>query len=204
MSSDTAQTGWRARLSPSVRRERIIDAAEALLLIHGGLPLPLADVARAAGVSKALIYAYFPTQPDLANALLVRRFMEMAAAGLEAAAARPDPLDAAQACADLYLEAVAKAGPVVHIILRDPFMAGRIDPDVAALRDRIARRLARTARLTLRLSPKEAVAAVSLMTTIPEETGRMVHAGDLPLTRGRELNRRLIGSSLRALTPDLG
>jgi len=201
MRSETAQRGGRARLSPEERRGQILDAAEVLLTAHGGLPLPLEDLARAAQVSKALIYAYFPNQHDLANALLARRFEALAAAGLEASAAT-DLFDAAQACAALYFEEVAQAGPVAHIVLRDPFMAGRIDPALAAIRDRIARRLARQARLTLRLSPKEAVAALSLMTTIPEEAGRLVHAGDLTKARGRELTARLIGSSLRALTPD--
>ncbi|MDP2212931.1 TetR/AcrR family transcriptional regulator [Phenylobacterium sp.] len=202
MRSVPAQRGGRARLSPEVRRGQILDAAEALLMSHGGLPLPLDDLARAAQVSKALIYAYFPTQHDLANALLARRFAALLSAGLEDASARPELFDAAQACAELYFEEVAQTGPVAHIVLRDPFMAGRIDPDIAAIRDRIARRLARAARRGLRLSPKEAVAALSLMTTIPEEAGRLVHAGDLSLGRGRELNRRLIASSLRALTPD--
>ncbi|MDP1619281.1 TetR/AcrR family transcriptional regulator [Phenylobacterium sp.] len=198
-----AQKGGRARLSPEVRRGQILDAAETLLTAHGGLPLPLEELARAALVSKALIYAYFPNQHDLANALLARRFTAMLAAGLEAAASQDAMDDAAQACAAAYFEEVAQAGPVAHIILRDPFMAGRIDPALTAIRDRIARRLARTARKSLRLSPKEAVAALSLMTTIPEEAGRLVHAGDLSLERGRELNRRLIASSLRALTPDV-
>ncbi|MEH6676414.1 TetR/AcrR family transcriptional regulator [Phenylobacterium sp.] len=202
MRSETAQRGGRARLSPEVRRGQILDAAEVQLIAHGGLPLPLEDLARAAQVSKALIYAYFPNQHDLANALLARRFAALLAAGLEDGAALADLFDAAQACAGLYFEEVAQAGPVAHIVLRDPFMAGRIDPALAAIRDRIARRLARQARSSLLLASKEAVAGLSLMTTIPEEAGRLVHAGDLSLERGRELTARLIGSSLRALTPD--
>jgi AcrR family transcriptional regulator len=202
MRSETAQRGGRARLAPEVRRGQILDAAEVLLIAHGGLPLPLEDLARAAQVSKALIYAYFPNQHDLANALLARQIAALLAAGLEDAVGRADLFDAAQASAGLYFEEVARAGPVAHIVLRDPFMAGRIDPTLAAIRDRMARRLARAGRATLRLSPKEAVAALSLMTTIPEEAGRLVHAGDLSLERGRELTARLIGSSLRALTPD--
>jgi len=202
MRSEPAQRGGRARLSPEVRRGQILDAAEALLISHGGLPLPLEDLAGPAQVSKALIYAYFPNQHDLANGLGARRFAALQSAGLEDSAARPELFDAAQACAALYFEDVAQAGPVTHIVLRDPFMAGRIDPHITALRDRIARRLARNARRSLRLSPKEAVAALSLMTTIPEEAGRLAHAGDLSLERGRELNTRLIASSLRALTPD--
>lgn len=204
MNSARAQTTGRARLPPEVRRAQILDAAEALLQAHGGLPLPLDELGRAAGISKALIYAYFPDQHALANAVLSRRMEAMMAAGLAQAAAEPDLTAAALACADLYFRDVAAAGPVVHIVLRDPFMAGRVDAKTERRRDRISRRLARAARRDLRLSAKEAVAALSLMTTIPEEAGRMAKAGDLSLERGRELTARLIGSSLRALSPEDG
>lgn len=202
MNSQTAPRGGRPRLPPHVRRGEILDAAEALLQAHGGLPLPLEQLAKAAQVSKALIYAYFPSQHDLANALLARRFEAMLSGGLMDAAAKPDPADAAQACARLYFNEVAQAGPVAHIILREPFMEGHVDPGLLATRDRIARRLARAVRRGLQMPPKEAVATLSLLTTIPEEAGRMTHAGDLTLERGRELTARLIGSSLRALAAD--
>lgn len=201
MDSAKAQTTGRARLPPEIRRAQILDAAEALVQAHGGLPLPLDELGRAAQVSKALIYAYFPDQHDLANALLSRRFAALTDGGLAEAASGPDLSAAAQACADLYFSDIAAAGPVVHIVLRDPFMAGRLDPETMRLRDRVSRRLARTARRALRLSAQEAVAALSLMTAIPEEAGRMVRAGDLSLERGRELTARLIASSLRALSP---
>ena len=149
------------------------------------------ELSRTAGVSKALVYAYFPDQHALANAMLARRFDALAAQGISEAAAQADVATAALACADLYFAQVAEAGPVVHIVLRDPFMAGRVDADIVRVRDRLSRRLARAARRSLRLSAKEAVAALSLMTTIPEEAGRLTFAGDLTPERGRELTARL-------------
>ena len=202
MDSAGAQTKGRARLPPEVRRDQILDAAEALLQAQGGLPLPLDELGRAAGVSKALIYAYFPDQHALANALLRRRLAALEDGGLGDAASDPDLTAAGQACAGIYFSDIALAGPVAHIVLRDPFMAGRVDPQVVRLRDRVSRRLARTARRALRLSAKEAVAALSLMTTIPEEAGRMVQAGDLSPERGRELTARLVAASLQALRPE--
>lgn len=204
MSSDAAQRGERSRLTPEVRRGQILEAAEALICAEGGLPLPFDALARAAGVSKALVYAYFPNQHALANAVLRRRFAALDEAGLTRAAEIPGLEAAAQACAQIYFDEVASKGSIAHIILRDPFMTGHIEPSLRAQRDQIARRLVRAARRDLRLAPKAAVAALSLMTTIPEEAGRLVHIGDISLARGRELTERLMGASLRALTPDHG
>src|SRR3989344_2239408 len=50
LNSARAQTTGRARLPPEVRRAQILDAAEALLQAHGGLPLPLDELGRAAGI----------------------------------------------------------------------------------------------------------------------------------------------------------
>ena len=202
MTSAKAQTTGRARLAPEVRRAQILDAAEALLQAQGGLPLPLDELARAAGVSKALVYAYFPDQYALANAMLSRRLGELVADGIAQAVDQDDFVAAAKACADLYFAHVARTGPVLHILLRDPFMAGRLDADALRLRDRLSLRLARAARRALRLNAKAAVTALSLMTTIPEEAGRLTFAGDLTPERGRELNARLIAAALQSLRPE--
>ena len=50
--------------------DRIVAAADAIFLEAGVLPLALGDVADRAEVSRSLIYARFPTQHDLMNAVL--------------------------------------------------------------------------------------------------------------------------------------
>jgi AcrR family transcriptional regulator len=191
----------RTRLSPEARRSDIVATAERLVLAQGHLPAPLDRLAVQAGVSKALIYAYFPTQHDLFNAVLRSQFERLLAAGLEADAAREDLAAAALACALAYFDHIAREGPIIHVILRDPYMAGRLDPAVAAMRDRIVRRLARTARRSLKLSAKEAVAALGIMTTLPEEAGRLVHAGEMEAARGREMTAMLVEAGVEALAP---
>jgi AcrR family transcriptional regulator len=193
--------GKRVRLSAEVRRDQLIQAASRLLLKQGYLPLPLERLASEAGVSKALIYGFFPDQHDLFNAVLARQFEALADAGLEAASQAETLEDAALACADIYLRHVAQHGPIAHIILRDLYMARRLRPDLAAFRNRIASRLARLTRTELRLPPEEAVGAINLVTTIPEETGRLIWQADLDLEQGLELGARLVRSSLAALRP---
>lgn len=191
----------RTRLSQAARRDQIVEAAGRLALAQGHLPLNLETLASTAGVSKALIYAVFGGQPALFDAVLRREFDALAERGVIEAAADPDLREAALGCALAYFEQVASRGPLIHLILRDAYMAGRLDPATAGFRDRIARRLGRLARRELKLGAKAAVAALNLMITIPEEAGRLVHAGAMSPERGRLLCRQLIESSLEALTP---
>jgi AcrR family transcriptional regulator len=184
-----------------VRRRQIVEAAAGLLLTRGYLPLPMEALAAAAGVSKGLVYGYFPTQLDLFNAVLVEELEVLKAAGLDAAMAEPDLVARARACVDLYLRHVAARGPLVHYILRDSFMAGWIAPEAATLRDRLLRGFARLLRQELRLAPSEAIAVVSMVVAVPEEMGRLVWQGELQLDRAREMAGRLVESSVAALRP---
>jgi AcrR family transcriptional regulator len=192
----------RQRLPPEVRRRQIVEAAAEMVLSQGHLPLALDRLALAAGVSKALLYAYFPTQHQLFNAVLERQFEDLRARGLEAAAARRDLRSAALDCARIYFTHVAEQGPVIHIVLRDAYMAHALDPGVAHLRDRIVRRLAKLARRHLRLEAKENLAAINMAITIPEEAGRLVYDGQLAPERGLLLCEELVTSSLDAFTPE--
>lgn len=187
------------RLPADARRAQLVAAAQRLILAQGYLPLAPERLAREVGVSKALVYGYFPEPHALANAVLARQFEDLAGAGLPHAAAAGDLSTAALACADLYFRHVAERGPAAHVILRDVTMARRVRPDLARFRDRIAARLIRLARRELALPVREAVGAFNLVVTIPEEAGRLVWQGDLAFEAGAELTRRLVAASLAAL-----
>lgn len=173
------------RLAPEARRSFLLETAAGMVLEQGFLPLSVQDLAKAARVSKALVYRYFPEAPDLYNALLLERVEGLLAAGLES---RTEPADIAEA----YYRCVAANGPLIQIILRDRFMAGRVASPIAAVRDRVARRLARKLRQELGVSLREAVASVAIGMTMPEECGRLAYQGDLDLERGAAMCRELV------------
>jgi AcrR family transcriptional regulator len=54
------------------RRERILDACEALFLKYGYDKTTVADVAQEAGISKGAIYLHFPSKETMAEALVWR------------------------------------------------------------------------------------------------------------------------------------
>jgi len=187
------------RLSPELRRSQILEAAAQMVVEQGYLPLPVEQLGRAAGASKALVYTYFPTQYELFNALLDREFQGLTLAGFDTASRIADLDQAAQLCAIMYYEHVARSGPLLHILMTDLYMKGHIEPRLLEQRDQILQRLLGLARPALPLSEAELVASFEMITAIPEEAGRLVFHGELDPTTARQICNGLIASSLKAL-----
>ena len=193
------KTPKRSRLAPEERRAQLISLAAAAARRRGDLPIALGDLAKAAKVSKALVYAYFPTQYDLFNAVLAAEFDAMAQAGMIEAASAAQLGDAAERSALLYFEHIVARGTASHLILRDPYMRGQISAANRAFRDQVAGQFARAARRELRLRPHEAVAAFNLAVVIPEEAALLVRSGDTDQDVAREVVTQLIQSTLAGL-----
>ena len=201
--TSAAATPKGKRLSPELRQTQILDAAARLVVEQGFLPLPLEQLARKAGASKALIYTYFPTQYALFNALLERELQSLALAGLDTASQVKDLEQASILCGMLYFEHVARCGPLLNILMTDMYMEGQIDSALVEARDRLLARLVHLATDQLPLTEAEIRAAVEMMTAIPEESGRLVFHNELDRTTARQICHGLIVSSLKALrSPD--
>jgi AcrR family transcriptional regulator len=188
----------RTRLAADERRGQLLRAAEERLLAQGYLPLPVEQVAKAIGVSKALVYAYFPTQHDIFNASLELRLAQLQPRQADVADTRTIE-DVALARAEQYFSQVAEIGPVVQFILRDAFMARNFSPKARRLREGLVRPIVRRLRAELRMSPNEAVAAFNLLATIAEEAGSLVYKDLVKPQRGRELCVELTAAGLAGL-----
>jgi AcrR family transcriptional regulator len=182
---------------------QILDAAARLVIQQGFLPLPIEGLAREAGTSKALIYAYFPTQFALFNALIEREWQALSSAGLLTASQVRDLDQATTLSGMLYFEHVARNGPVLQILTTDLYMTGHEDERWTQACLALRKRLARLIHSEIKLRPREADAAVELMIGIPAEAGSLVYSKEVDAQVGRELCRTLISSSLEALrTPE--
>ena len=165
--------------------------------------MPLEQLARMAGASKALIYTYFPTQYTLFNSLLDRELRSLALAGLDTASQVNDLEQAAILCGMLYFEHVARCGPLLHILMTDLYMSGHVDRPILETCEGALARLTRLATNVLPLTAAEIRAAIEMMTSIPEESGRLVFHEELDRTTARQICHGLIVSSLKALhSPD--
>jgi len=120
----------RARMSTDERREQLLSSGVELLARRAHGEVSIEEIAEAAGVSKGLLYHYFPTKKDFILAALARGEAQLAER------LRPDPELSPEAQLDASLDAFLDdveehASAYASIFRRD----GGGDPEIAAALD---------------------------------------------------------------------
>jgi len=117
------------RMSATARREQLLDAAKALVAEHGFHGVSIEAVARAAGITRPIVYRHFDDLPALLDALVERETLR---ALVQLDAVLPADVGDLIAAFDGYLRAV-RGDPVTwRLVLVPPEGAP------ALLRERIA------------------------------------------------------------------
>lgn len=111
-------------MSPQARREQIIEASVDLIRTSGNATFTLEQAAVAAGISKPLIYKYFPRREDLVAALLEHELAELNGRGLNSVP-RDAPHDrVVRATVERSLRYYHDRGPILRLLGADPAVAG--------------------------------------------------------------------------------
>lgn len=118
----TARTRAR-RMSPDARRRQIMAAAVDLIVSAGHSSCTLEQVAAAAGISKPLIYRYFPRREDLIVAILEQEIAELHGRGLDAVAADAPLERVVRATVERALRYYHERGPILRLLASDPAVA---------------------------------------------------------------------------------
>jgi AcrR family transcriptional regulator len=167
----TARTEHRGRLSAERRRAQLLDVTKAIVARRGFHAVSIEAVARAAGVTRPVVYGHFGDLAGLLEALVER---ESARALAQLAEVLPLRIDGADARAQLrtalrgYLQAVQADPGTWRLVLMPPEGAP------AVLRDRIAQgRSAVVAHLAEAVAPALGGGRDS---PDPELTARMLSA----------------------------
>jgi AcrR family transcriptional regulator len=110
-------------MSPEARRQSIVDAAIDLILESGHSGCTLEQVAIQAGISKPLIYKYFPRREELLKAILAREFDALRGRGLDSL---PDDIPVEQVIRGTVERALRyydDHGPILRLLSADPDVA---------------------------------------------------------------------------------
>jgi TetR/AcrR family transcriptional regulator len=157
--------------------ERILQAAEAVLVRKGIDGARTREIANAAGVNQALIHYYFGTKAELSR-LVFRRVVRRSVAPVVCAWSVPDPLDvnvprAVRACTDAFRSQRGVPGFLLSTLHREPALADELirciseDRECPSPPGRLAvRRLADQLRRHGTHADRPAVSAVQLLTNL--------------------------------------
>jgi AcrR family transcriptional regulator len=190
----------RTRLTARARREMILDQAAATVLRDGVQATGMERLARDCGVSKGLIYNYFPTRDALFSALLHREQADLRDRGMAHALKAETFVDLIRQTTQVYLEQVLERGVLISALLSDPSVARLMEATNQQERDRTIRYFVRAAQREFGLSRDLAVAAVDSLMDLTGGAGRQVAAGKLGVKAATEMCMNLIVGGLRELT----
>lgn len=198
---DTRQASRPSRKRADSRIHDILEATDALIVRTRSAEISLQDVANEVGISRALVYAYFPDRYRLLDAVLDRHLKWLDAAHLPDAATRGAFAERVENCAQIMLRHVIVRGGTLDLVLRERDVARQLDGSAARYLRRILITLARRAATELHMGHMEAMAFVELLAVIPLEAARRVQADGIDLRIAEEVCLRLIRASVRAQVP---
>jgi AcrR family transcriptional regulator len=137
-----ARTGLRQRLDLDERRARLIEVGQRVFSERAYDEVSIDDLARAAGVSKGLLYHYFANKRGYYVACLQGLAEAMLAETLEAVSRSLPPLEQLRAGLDAYLSYVDRHARGYAAVFRggvgsDPEVAAVIDATRTAFLDRL-------------------------------------------------------------------
>ncbi len=194
----------RTRLTPEVRREQILDEAAHLNLAEGLYAVSMERLARDVGISKGLVYNYFPTRDALLTALLNREQAELRDRGMASALQAESFDDLIRQTTRLYLEQTRDRGALIAALLSDPSVALLMEAENRADRERTVRYFVRAARREYGLPLPMAIAGIEMVSAVTDQAGRLVADGQLDVETATGMCVALITGGLANLQRSLG
>ena len=191
----------RTRLTPETRRGQILDETTRLILEEGLHAVSMERVAREVGISKGLVYNYFPTREAVLAALLHREQTELRDRGMATALQAASYDDLIRQTTRLYLEQTRDRGALINVLLSDPSVARLMEDDSRTERERTFRFFVRATRRAYDLPLPLAIAAVDMLAAVTDQAGKRVAAGQLDVDPATEMCVELITGGLARLDP---
>ncbi|KCZ54770.1 hypothetical protein HY29_13305 [Hyphomonas beringensis] len=187
-------------LSPSVdptssaltSEERILAAANSEYNQTGSLPLSLGAIAERAQLSRSLIYAHFPDQYALINALLEGHISLLQDEAAHTLLQGNSLEDTGTALADLLLEHYLTAGLLLAEAPQDDFCRGHLSLKVRKFYRNCIMTLAQKAVAEFGLVQRQARATVLMLSALPEQAARLSTTQQVPSETTRATQKRII------------
>lgn len=118
----------RRRLSPELRRTLILDHTAAIIAREGVAQLSMEGIGREAGISKSLVYAYFPNLTELLRALYQREMKQLRRRQADAAENVETMEQLVRSVTHAYLSYIDERGLIIERLQAEPSVSEYHDP----------------------------------------------------------------------------
>ena len=170
------------RLPPEQRREQLIDAALSVILTHGYEGVSVEAVARAAGVTRPVVYDHFANLADLLHTLIGREercSLEQLAQVVPEDAAGRDSVEVLAGGVRRFLQAVSERPKTWRLILFPPdgtptLVRAHVEQNRARILERIERLVERSIERGELPRDLDVELTARAVRDLGEEAGRMV------------------------------
>lgn len=118
----------RQRLNPEERRTRILDHTAAMVARDGVAQLSVEAIGREAGISKSLVYAYFPNLTELLRELYQREMRQLRKRQADAAQNVESMEQLVRSVTHAYLSYIDERGLIIERLQAEPSVSENHDP----------------------------------------------------------------------------
>lgn len=189
----------RRRLSPQDRTEQILNVAAQLILDEGLTEFSMERLGRDAGVSKALIYNYFPNQTDLLRALLEREIVQLHERGTHVIASSAGFPDMLRQTTRMYINYIATRGTLLQRLWQEPAVAGAVADANLESNGETKRYFVKQVRKQYGLPLHVAIAAVDMQMAMTDSAAQHLHSSGNNIELATDICVRLLLGGLDAL-----
>ncbi len=173
--SKVATKKTRTRLSPEVRKSMILDHAAEVIATEGVAGVSMERISREAGISKALVYTYFPSMTELLQTLLKREYKHLRQLQSAAAESAETFEQLVRRVTNVYLCYIEERGMLLEKLGSEPSVADHGDP-TAYSRDRAVDYLAQIVSDNFGIDLPLAKATIDISFGMPSAAGHyLIH-----------------------------
>lgn len=167
----------RRRLDPEVRKQMILDKAAVLVAAEGIAAATMDRIAREAGVSKPLVYAYFQNITSLLQELLLRDQRRLWEEQTTAVSEAGDFDDLVRRTTQTYLKHVELSGMHIQRLMNEPSVAEVFQENERQRRQRVVDFLVTEMTRTLKVPREIASLVIELSLGMTGAAGELVSRG---------------------------
>ena len=201
MATAVAPVPVRRRLSPEKRRTFILDHTANMIARDGIAPLSIDSIGREAGISKSLVYAYFPNLTDLLRELYKREMRRLRRAQRDAAATATTFEELVRSVTHVYLHYIDERGLIIERLQAEPSVSEMHDPTDFG-REAAVDYLTEIVMAHFDLPPDIARAATDISFGLPASAGAYLHRSDMDLAALEDLTVTMIIGTFSQLKLD--